>query len=43
MDKHCMCKYYEENVAKLNEEHLKYVDKLKQKYESEIYEIRVKQ
>lgn len=35
-----MCKYYEENIEKLKDEQLRYVNKLKQKYENEIYEIR---
>eukprot|EP00347_Sterkiella_histriomuscorum_P014266 403361539 len=36
----CMCKFYEENISQLRDEHNKYVTKLKQKYENEIYEIR---
>ncbi|CDW82540.1 UNKNOWN [Stylonychia lemnae] len=36
----CMCKYYEGNMEKLKDEHQKHINKLKQKYENEIFEIR---
>jgi len=37
-----MCKYYEETLDKVKDDHLKYVDRLKKQYETEIYEIRAK-
>lgn len=37
-----MCKYYEETLDKIKEDHVKYVDRLKKQYETEIYEIRAK-
>ncbi len=37
-----MNQYYEETIDKLKDENIRYIDKLKQKYETEIYEIRAK-
>ena len=43
VERTCLCKYYEDTLNQVKDEHQKYVDKLKQKYETGIYELRIKQ